>query len=87
MAYWTHTKDPVGIFIEQSVGNYFEFSLNDVDTMGDWPHKVWVGGLVNDQGFRFARVLKTVAYIVVDEDEMGQPVVEKWNIKSLKEYA
>ena len=30
---------------------------------------------------RSAKVMKTVVYICVDEDEYGQPVVEKWNIK------
>ena len=87
MAYWTHTKDPIGVFVEREVGNYFEFSENNDAIMADWPHKVWVGGTVNDWGFRYARVLKTVAYIVVDEGDLGQPVVEKWDIKQHREYA
>jgi len=32
-------------------------------------------------------VKKTVAVIVVDEDEYGLPVTEKWYIKGHKEYA
>ena len=89
MAYWTHTKAPVGRFVEREVGNYFEYSLNDddFDFCKDFAHKVWVGGLVNDQGYRYANVKKTVAYICVDEDEYGQPVIEKWNIKQNVEYA
>ena len=39
-----------------------------------------------DSGFRYARVLKTVAYIVVDEDEYGDAIVEKWNIKKQRIY-
>jgi hypothetical protein len=31
-------------------------------------------------------VKKTVAYIVVDEDEFGLPVIEKWNIKRHRNY-
>lgn len=89
MAYWTHTKAPVGCFVEREVGNYFEYSINDdnYDFCKDFAHKVWVGGTVNDQGYRYANVKKTVAYIVVDEDEYGHPVIEKWQLKSNKEYA
>ena len=85
MAYWTHTKDPIGAFIEKEVGNHFEFSLNDRDTWCDFPHKIWVGDVVG-QGYRYGTVKKTVAYIAVDEDEFGLPVVEKWAIKNYREY-
>jgi hypothetical protein len=37
-------------------------------------------------GYRYATVKKTVAYIVVDEDENG-PVVEKWFLKKNNKYA
>jgi hypothetical protein len=30
--------------------------------------------------------LKTGAYVVVDEDEYGLPVVEKWNIKQHQQF-
>jgi len=87
MAFWTHTEAPVGCFVEKEVGNYFEYSLNDDFVFcKDFTHKVWVGGLVNDQGYRYANVKKTVAYICVDEDDYGQPVVEKWDIKGHKQY-
>ena len=92
MAYWTHTENPIGVFVEKEVGNYFEYSKNNdfgevpIGWADKYPHKVWVGGLANDQGYRYARVLKTRAYICVDEDEYGQPVVEKWYFKSHKEY-
>ena len=29
MAYYTHTVNPIGVFIEKEVGNYFEYSIND----------------------------------------------------------
>jgi hypothetical protein len=85
MAYWTHTKDPIGAFVEKEVGNHFEFSLNDCDTWCNFPHKIWVGDVVG-QGYRYGTVKKTVAYIAVDEDEFGLPVVEKWAIKNYREY-
>ena len=52
MAFWTHTVAPVGRFVEKERGNYFEYSLNDdpFNFCEDFPHKIWVGGLVNDQG-------------------------------------
>jgi len=85
MAYWTHTVAPIGQFTEKSVGNYFEYSLNDTGLFNEFAHKVWVGGLVNDQGFRYANVKKTVCYIATDEDAAGL-VVEKWDIKQNREY-
>ena len=88
MAFWTHTVAPVGRFVEKEVGNLFEYSLNDdpFNFCEDFPHKIWVGGLVNDQGYRYGIVKKTVAYVCVDEDEFGLPVLEKWNIKNNVAY-
>jgi len=91
MARWIHAQEMIGEFVERDTDNVFEFSKNDVAVGGtwteQWPHKVWVGGVANDHGYRFARVLKTIAYIVVDEDDYGRPVVEKWYIKKHREYA
>ena len=92
MAYYTYTKDPIGAFTEKSVGNVFEYSLNDEplnNHLGeDFPHKVWVGGkdVCGMTGWRFANVIKTVATIVIDEDEFGLPVLEKWYIKNHRVY-
>lgn len=91
MAYWKHAEGQIGCFEERDTGNHFEYSVND--DAGDFvdreqfPHKVWVGGLINDAGYRYARVLKTRAYICVDEDEYGRPVVEKWYFKDNWSYA
>ena len=90
MAYYTHTADPIGVFTEKEHGNYFEFS-NNPDNFAfceDHPHVIWVGshGVAGDSGRRYATVKKTVAYVVVDEDEFGLPVVEKCNIKQRKDY-
>ena len=99
MAYWMHTVKPIGQFTEKEVGNYFEYSVNDDDLRlcedfprgkyqscmrlcEDFPHKVW-----GADGYRYANVKKRVAYIVVDEDEYGMPVIEKWQLKKNKKYA
>ena len=89
MAYLTYTEAPIGRFVEQSVGNTFEFSVNDEQgDMPEWPHRVWVasGKIANDSGWRYAYVRKTVAYIVVDENDYGEAVVEEWNIRNRVEY-
>ena len=48
---------------------------------GEWaaahPHIVFM----SDDTTRFATVKKTVAHVVVDEDDAGQPVTESWQIK------
>lgn len=84
MAYWTHTVNPIGIFTEKEVGNYFEYSVNDDKSSfcEDFPHKIWVG-----DGYRYGNVKKTVVTICVDEDEYGLPVTEKWQITKHKVYA
>jgi hypothetical protein len=45
---------------------------------GPWGYKEWPHMLVSGKEKRMCRVLKTRMYIVVDEDENGNPVVEKW---------
>jgi len=84
MAYWTHTKNPIGAFTEKEVGNVFEYSNND-DALNnvneDFLHKIWVG-----DGYRYGTVMKTRVVICVDEDEYGLPVTEKWYTKSHREY-
>ena len=51
--------------------------------------KIWVTTPVEgiDCGYRYGTVKKTVAYLPVDEDEYGEPVVEKWHIKQRRDYA
>ena len=91
MAYFTHTKNPVGAFQEKDTGNWFEFSINN-DALNnineDFPHKVWTGGagVCGDQGYRYANVMKTRVVVCVDEDEFGLPVTEKWYTKKHREY-
>ena len=83
MAFWTHAVKPIGRFIEKETGIPFEYSINDdqIPFGEEFPHQVWV-----HDGYRYADVKKTVAYIVLDEDEYGQPVVVKWHIKGNIQY-
>jgi G:T-mismatch repair DNA endonuclease (very short patch repair protein) len=80
-----------GCFWEKENGHLFEFELENDGYWEEYGHKVWVAEKKNiidgvECGWRYAKVLKTVAYIVVDEDEYGAPVVEKWDIKGHKIY-
>ncbi len=86
------TVEQTGSFIERTSDNLFFISPNDLDdthsrrmeSLG-YEQRVWVTeNPINDSGWRYARVLKTVAYIVTDENEYGDPVVEKWNIRGLR---
>ena len=76
----------LGRFYEKDYGHLFEFSENREEWNTDYPHKVWVTTPWNmDCGWRFAKVLKTVAYVLTN-DEDGNEVVQKWDIKNQKEY-
>ena len=82
-------KAPVlGCFVEKTEGNSFEFiARNENDRLSfasDYPHRIFVGPYAEDT--RCARVLKTVVYVVVDEDAHGRPVVEKWDTKRFRAY-
>ena len=79
MAYYTHTKNPIGAFTEKSVGNTFEFSVNMGDNKDEYPHLIWVGDTIG-WPYRYGKVQKTVVYVATDEDESGD-IVEKWLLK------
>ena len=101
MTFAAHTNDrrhigfdPIilGQFREADNGNTFEFGCrwsapsdefcaSDWLGMDDFPHVIYTTG-----GRRYANVKKTVAYIVIDEDDCGNPVVEKWSLRGHKEY-
>ena len=87
MGYYSHTVEPIGFFVEKDHGNHFEWSVND-DSMAlceDFDHKIWVGDMIGSP-YRYGTVKKTVAYVCVDEDEFGLPVVEKWDLKKCQKY-
>lgn len=77
----------IGSFREKEFNNFFEFSQNNTGTMPEYPHLVWVSSNpINDSGFRFAIVKKTVAYVAINEDEEGNPTIDTWKIKERNLY-
>lgn len=73
-----------GEFQECEYGNYFTYRKTDnlwAIEQG-FMHEIDVG----DGGVRFARVLKTVAYVCVDEDANGKAVFQIWKIKKHLRY-
>lgn len=79
-----HNFKILGSFQEKEVGNHFSYAENPEKDSGGFGSGFDHIVFVNDSfghGYRYANVKKTVAYVSVDEDEYGQPVVEKWNIK------
>jgi hypothetical protein len=94
MAYATIRACDLGLVrgrFKNELGNWFEYSAAESGEASPFPGyglKVYVGGAGagGDHGFRWARVLATVAYVVVDEAADGGPVVEKWAVKSHAVY-
>ena len=86
LAPFAGSRTLTGHFVEPTHGKWFEYdSLSD---SSEHPHRVWVTTPWEgrDSGWRYAKVLKTVAHIVIDEDENGL-VIEKWSIKNHSVYA
>ena len=68
-----------GSFQEKEHGKYFDYrySQNWWGRSHGFDYEIAVG---IDTAL-CAKILKTVAYVVIDEDEWGSPIVEKWDIK------
>jgi hypothetical protein len=80
----------IGEFREKDFNNFFEYGMNpdlEQDFCPNLPHIVWVGGIQGTQQYRYAYVRKTVAYVAIDENDDGTPLIEKWHIKGRKEYS
>jgi len=68
-------------------GAFFEYSKLEEGEFVPCPGyemKVWCGPF---EEWRYAKVVASRAYVVVEEGPAGEPVVEKWVIKSHKKYA
>jgi hypothetical protein len=80
---WTAQQDNLGEIQEQEYGKWFTYraTADEWAILNNLPFEIDVL-----DGVRYARVLKTVAYVAVDEDEMGLPVVEKWSLKNHNPY-
>lgn len=85
MAMFSNPRNLSGCFRHRETRHQFEFRI----TNNEWAlnqgltHEVAVAGegLAGDYGYRFARVLKTIAHIAVDEGENGLAIMESWPIK------
>lgn len=78
----------LGAFDGADYGIHFEYAERPGDPeqwdfAPGFPHVIYVGD--GDQ-HRYGKVLKTVAYVAVDEAEFNVAVVEKWKIKNQKDY-
>jgi hypothetical protein len=73
----------VGNFRHAETGVYFDYHHKP-----NWPIDGYPFGIVMcDGSTRTAKILKTVAYVAIDEDENGLPVFEKWPLKDHKQLA
>lgn len=81
---WVFHDRNIGEFVEVDHGCNFTYrGITDNDyNPYKLPHMVDVL-----DGIRFATVKKTVAYVCVDEDAQGKPVMEKWVIKKHRIYS
>lgn len=72
----------VGCFRNSETDAFFEYDKDPA-----WkPEDGLFGIFMSDGTKRSAKILKTVAYVAVDEDAYGNPVWEKWKIKNHKMY-
>lgn len=74
----------LGSFREADQRNLFEYAIRPdegIDFAPDCPHIVYV-----QDGVRYARVLKTVAWIAVGENDDGSPIYEKWTLREHHQY-
>lgn len=79
----------LGSFRHGETGVHFEYAERrhpDVTFAPDYQQMIYVADVEGRANTRLAKVHKTVAYIVVDEDAAGQPVVERWPLKGHRIY-
>ncbi len=76
-----------GCFTHKEHDSYFEFSTATPEESAwagaEYNMKIW---LLGGTQWRLAKVLKTVAYVVIGEDEHGRPYVERWPTKKFLAY-
>ena len=78
----------LGQFAEADHGHTVEYADRPAGRGGDFAPEAQHLVYVSSEGqYRFARVLKTVAYLVIDVDGDIEPVWQKWQIKQHSPYA
>lgn len=80
---WRHNTQNLGEVKEKDFGNWFTYrkTENPWALKNGLPHEIDVL-----DGVRFARVLKTVAHVAVDEAPDGTPLTEAWSLKKHIQY-
>ena len=81
MAYALHPENLLGSFNEAEFGKHFDYEARSGfpdDFRPEFPHMIHVA----DNQTRLAKVLKTVVYVLCDEDDM-----QRWAIKRHREFA
>lgn len=74
-----------GCFNNAEFGTFFEYGTPAAGEFVPFPGyetKVWM----RHEMFRWAKVVATRAYVVVEEAANGAPVVEKWVTRNHKHY-
>ena len=82
-----NTNTIIGCFRHKKTNVLFEYSKeehNEWATSHGATHSIYVNDIFCST--RAAIVKKTVVYVLVDEDEYGNPVWEKWPIKAHNVY-
>lgn len=78
-----YTGRLLGQFRHAETGVTFEYSMaRDRPFGNEYGYAVWMRAGV----MRYAKVLKTVAYVVVDEGADGRAITERWQLRSHQEY-
>jgi len=72
----------IGTFSHAETGARFDYTEAKRYPLPGCEFEVWM----SDGSTRTARILKTVAYVAIDEDENGQPVFEKWPLRAHHQY-
>lgn len=82
----TDNQENIGEFTEVEHGK--SFTYRKVNPLDRWAIKQGCTHVIDVlHGFRYAIVMKTVAYVVVDEAPDGRAVFDKWQIKKHVIYA
>ncbi len=78
-----HAGRILGQFRHAKTDVTFEYSMARVRPFGaEYCYAVWMV----DGSFRYAKVLRTVAYVVLAEGNGGTPITERWELRGHREY-
>lgn len=85
----TNIPHVLGGFREADFGYWFEYAAASDTPFPGYNCKLFCGHGLNgwpSEPYRWARIIKTRAYVITDEGPEGEPVVETWHIRGHREY-